>query len=118
MSKGYEDLIAWQKAIVLVENIYKATSQFPKEEVYTLVSQIKKAAVSIPSNIAEGHARSSRKEFGYFLSVAIGSTAEVKTQLIIAKKLNFIDDNSYNSVLSLVVEVEKILKALLKSTKL
>jgi len=96
--KGHKDLIIWQKSMDLVEDIYKLTSFFPKEEVYGLTSQIKRAVISIPSNIAEGAARNSKKEFKQFLYIALGSLSEVETQILIAERLNYIN------------EVEKILK--------
>ena len=96
--KGHKDLIIWQKSMGLVEDIYKLTSFFPKEEVYGLTSQIKRAVISIPSNIAEGAARNSKKEFKQFLYIALGSLSEVETQILIAERLNYIN------------EVEKILK--------
>jgi len=85
--KNYRDLLVWKQGIELVKLIYKITQQFPKEEIYGLTSQIRRSAVSIPSNIAEGHARDSLKEYIQFLSVAAGSLAELQTQLVIAKEL-------------------------------
>src|SRR3989338_5014996 len=85
MLKSYQELIVWQKAMFLVEEIYRV--EFPKEEMYGLSSQMRRAAISIPSNIAEGQQRKSRKEFTQFLRMAFGSSAELDTQIIIAKKL-------------------------------
>lgn len=84
---SYKDLIVWQKAIKLAVMIYQITSSFPKEEVYGLTSQLRRAAVSIPSNIAEGRHRGSRKDFLQFLRIAYASGAEVETQLLIAKEV-------------------------------
>ena len=85
-SKNYRDLIAWHKAVDLVEELYKLTRDFPKEEAYALTSQMRRAAVSIPSNIAEGEGRRSGNEFGHFLSIAHGSLRELETQIMIARR--------------------------------
>jgi four helix bundle protein len=82
----------WEEGINLVDQIYKITKQFPKDERYALCSQMQRASVSVPSNIAEGHARSSRKEFLHFLSISLGSLAELETQLVISEKLSYIDE--------------------------
>src|SRR3989344_5311138 len=83
---SYKELIVWQKSVELVEHIYHLTKKFPKEEVYGLVSQMRRASVSIPSNIAEGRLRRSKKDFIQFLQIAFGSGAELETQIIISKK--------------------------------
>jgi len=88
--KTHKDLDAWKKAIELVEGIYNITKLFPQEELYGLTSQLRRAAVSIPSNIAEGAARGSEKDFVHFLHVALGSVCEVETQLIIAQRLDYL----------------------------
>jgi four helix bundle protein len=90
--RTHKDLDAWKKSIELVERIYSITKQFPQEELYGLTSQLRRAAVSIPSNIAEGAARGSKKDFLRFLHVALGSACEVETQMIIAQRLNYLDD--------------------------
>jgi four helix bundle protein len=87
--KNHKDLIAWQKGIELVTDIYQLTNSFPKEEFYGLTNQMRRAAVSIPSNIAEGAARNSRKEYVQFLHISLGSLAELETQLIISSNLKF-----------------------------
>lgn len=92
--KSHQDLDVWKLAIELVTKIYKVTGNFPKSELYGLTNQIRRCAVSIPSNIAEGAARNSTKEYIQFLYIALGSTTELETQLIISKNLNFIEDNS------------------------
>lgn len=89
----HKDLDVWKLGIELVEEIYKITSKFPKNEIYGLISQMRRAAVSIPSNISEGAARDSTKEFIQFLYVALGSLSELETQVIIAKKLSYINNN-------------------------
>ena len=88
--KSFRDLRVWQAGIDLVRNVYELTSKFPRSEVYGLASQMQRAAVSIPSNIAEGHARESTKEYLHHLSIAQASLAELETQLEIAKQLNYI----------------------------
>ena len=90
--RTHKDLDAWKKAIELVEVVYSVTEAFPKTEMYGLTNQLRRAAVSIPSNIAEGAARSSTKEFIQFLHVALGSVSEVETQLIIAQRLDYLSD--------------------------
>ena len=97
--KTHKDLDVWKKAMDLVENIYNITSKFPVEEKYGLVSQIRRAAVSIPSNIAEGAGRNSNKEFIQYLYVSMGSLSEVETQLLIAQRLNFLSNKiSFESI--------------------
>ena len=88
--KTHKDLDIWKRGIGFVEQIYKATRDFPKTEVYGLVSQMRRASVSYPSNIAEGAARSSKKEFIQFLYIALGSLSEVETQVVIAEKLKYL----------------------------
>jgi len=111
--KSYKDLIVWQKAMDLVEMVYQATKEFPREELYGLTNQLRHAAVSVPSNIAEGHARSSTAEFRNFLSIARGSLAEVETQLLIAQRLNYINQQSLKPILSIQIEVNKMTNALI-----
>ena len=89
----YNNLEVWKLGISLVKEVYKATQNFPREELYGLASQIRRVAVSIPSNIAEGAGRNSRKEFLQFLYIAFGSIAELETQLIIAKELNYLSED-------------------------
>ena len=91
--KSHEDLTVWKMSIDFVTDIYRITKDFPREEIYGLTSQLRRAAVSIPSNIAEGAARHSTKEYIQFLYISLGSIAEVETKLIIAKKLNYIHLN-------------------------
>lgn len=92
--KSYKDLKIWKRSIALVKDIYEATTLFPKEEIYGLTSQIKRSAISIPSNIAEGFTRFYDKEYRYFLYVALGSCAELETQLVIASHLKYIDNDT------------------------
>ncbi len=106
--KSHKDLDAWKQGIELVETIYKTTEQFPSEEKYGLSNQLRRAAVSVPSNVAEGAARYSKKEFTQFLYVALGSVSEVETQIIIAKKLHYVAD-----VEELERQIERVRKLLL-----
>jgi four helix bundle protein len=115
--RSYKDLVAWQKSMDLVTAVYRASQGFPKEEIFGLVSQIRRSAVSVPSNIAEGHARTSRKEFQYFLSNARGSLAELETQLTIAHQLAYIDGTGINQLLDRLGEVGRILNGLLTALK-
>lgn len=92
--KTHKDLDIWKRGIGFVEQMYRVTTTFPREELYGLTSQIRRSAVSYPSNIAEGAARSSKKEFIHFLYIALGSLSEVETQLIIAEKLGYIEKNT------------------------
>ena len=97
--RSYRDLHIWQDSMNLVTEIYQVTKHFPKNEKFGLTSQIRRAAVSIPSNIAEGQARNSPKDFARFLSIAMGSLCEMETQLIIAQNLGFINANTIETLL-------------------
>lgn len=114
---NHKDLKVWQRSMELVTEIYTATREFPKEELFGLTSQLRRAAVSIPSNIAEGYGRLFEKETIRFLSIALGSTAEVETQLYIAKDLGFISLEKAESIISSVREIARMLPALIKSIK-
>ena len=113
--KSHRDLIAWQKAMNLTETIYQLTRSFPKEEVYGLTSQIRRCAVSIPANIAEGQGRRSKKEFQQFLGHARGSLLELDTHLELALRFNYIDFELYQTILPQIQEVGRILNGLMRS---
>ena len=113
--KAYNDLIAWQKAMVVVKEIYSVSKNFPKEEIYGLTSQLRRAAVSIPSNIAEGQGRGSKNEFIHFLGNAKGSLFEVQTQVHIAKELSYIDQKQAKHLIETSDEVGRIINGLLNS---
>ncbi len=115
MGRSYKDLVAWQKAMDLVTATYRATANFPKEEQFGLTSQLRRAAVSIPSNIAEGQGRLSQNEFRYFLGQARGSLMEVETQLQIARNLGYLDVKHLDDLLKACAEVGRILNGLLAS---
>ena len=105
---NFKELKIWSKALELSVSVYKVTSSFPKEDKFGLISQIKRSAVSIPSNIAEGAGRNSEKEFLYFLSVSNGSAYELQTQLLISNKLNFLKDEVLDSMLKELDEIQKM----------
>lgn len=105
----------WQKAIDLVSEVYTHTQSFPKEETYGLVSQLRRAAVSVPSNIAEGHARVSTGEFRQFLGHAMGSIVEIETQFLISERLHYLGSKDVGSLLAQTDELGRMLNALLRS---
>jgi len=113
--QSYQDLIVWQRAIVLVESIYRATHSWPREESYGLTSQVRRAAVSVPANIAEGQGRTALKEFLHHLSIANGSLYELETHLLIARRLNYSDEALCKEVMSQAAEVGRLLHGLIKS---
>jgi four helix bundle protein len=115
VGRSYKDLVVWQKSMDLVTAIYKATAGFPKGELFGLTSQLRRAAVSIPSNIAEGQGRLSEKEFRYSLGQARGSLMEVETQLQIAANLGYLPEEQGNKLLESCAEVGRILNGLLAS---
>jgi len=110
--KTYKELVAWQKGMELVKAVYAVARQFPKVEQYRLVDQLTRAAVSVPSNVAEGFGRATNKDFAHFLSQARGSLFEVETQLLIAKDLGFVEDVAPE--LELSAELGKILSGLIR----
>lgn len=112
---SYKDLLVWQKSINLVEKVYLVTKIFPKDEIFGLTSQIKRSAISIPSNIAEGTGRSTRKDYLQFLHIAYGSLLELETQLLIAKNLGFAKQEEYGMLAEQILEISKMLKSLIKS---
>lgn len=111
--KSYKDLIVWQKSIDLVTKIYQLTENFPKEEIYALTNQMRRCAVSIPSNIAEGRGRGTRKDFAHFSRMALGSANELETQIEIAKRLPKTKMLKYSKTEELLVEVIKMLKVMI-----
>ncbi len=115
--KSFKDLEVWQKSISLVVEVYSITNSFPKEETYLLTSQIRKSAVSIPSNIAEGWARGSTNEYKYFLTISRGSLAELETQFIISNKLNYVNSNQMKEVSKRIESVAMMLNKLISILK-
>ena|SRR3989344_1258820 len=114
-TQSYKQLTVWQKSINLVEGIYTLTSEFPNAEIYGLTSQMRRAAISIPSNIAEGQKRKDLPEYLQFLRIANGSAAELETQLIISRRLY--PRLTYSSVEPLLEEVQKMLTVLIRTLK-
>ncbi len=112
--RSYMDLMVWQKGIELVEEVYKIIGTFPNDERYVLGAQIRRSSVSVPSNIAEGQARQHTGEFRQFLYVSLGSLAELDTQLIIAKRLAYINDEAHRIVRERIFELQKMLSSLIK----
>ena len=117
MEEGFQKLIAWQKAYNLALDIYKITALFPKSEVYGLTNQFRRAAVSVPANIAEGYERQYRKEYIQFLKIAQGSLAEVETYLMFAKDLSYITEDNYKKLDMQRQETGKLLRGLVNSLK-
>src|SRR5450631_1567154 len=117
MGQSYRDLIAWQKAMDFVMDVYRTSKAFPREEVYGLASQLRRSAVGIPTNIAEGQARYSANDFFYFLGRARGALVEVETQLMIAQNLGYIAPEEAQHVLDKAAELGKILNGLIASIR-
>ena len=110
--KSYRGLLIWQKSMLLAKQVYQLSQSFPKEETYGLTNQIRRACVSVPSNIAEGHARRSSAEFRNFLSIANGSLAEVDTQQQLAADFGYITTSESQSLCNLIIELRKMITAL------
>ena len=113
--KSYKDLLIWQKGIQLVKEIYLICKDLPKNEVFGLQSQMKRAAISIPSNIAEGYGRNYTQNYIQFIKIARGSLLELETQVIISKELGLINENQSRKILNLIIEENKMLNAFIKS---
>jgi len=112
--RTYRDLLVWQKSMVLVTDIYKASKSFPKDEIYGLTSQIRRCAVSIPSNIAEGYGRNSTNDYIRSLHIATGSLYELQTQLEICLNLRYLNKNSFDKLYESSREIERMLSSLTK----
>jgi four helix bundle protein len=117
MAQHYKNLIAWQKSKDLANAIYDVTEAFPKRETYSLTDQMRRAAVSIPSNIAEGQAHFSRREFRHFLRHSCGSLAELETQIVIAQRRHYLTESQTAGLLERTHEVGRVLSGLLNSLK-
>ena len=111
----YKDLKVWQKSMVLVNQVYEITQGFPESEKFGLISQMRRAAVSIPSNIAEGYGRGSKLEYSRFVKISRGSLFELDTQMEIAKIQDFIDSSIHSDITKIVNEVGKMINGLIKS---
>ncbi len=115
MLKSYKDLVVWQKAYNLCLRLYKLTREFPSEEKYGLTSQMRRSALSMPSNIAEGYGRKTTPDYLRSLYIAYGSTCELETQLLIAGDLNYLNNEHFESLKKELGDVERMMKALIKS---
>jgi len=116
--KSHKELHVWKKSMVLVQDIYQLTKSFPREELYGITSQIRRACVAIPTNITEGYQRNHRKEYIQFLYIAKSSASELDTLLDISNNLNLIDRSKFNIVKSLLTEILKMLSTLISKLKL
>ena len=114
---SYQGLLVWQKAMDLTTAIYKLVKKLPKEELYSLSDQMRRSAVSIPSNIAEGQDRHSKKEFIHFLTISRGSKAELETQLLICVKVGYLSETDISEAMSLSKEIGKMLTSLINKLK-
>ena len=112
--KTYRDLLVWQKSMSLITEVYRITKSFPQEEIYGLVSQMRRCAISIPSNIAEGYGRKSTSDYIRFLRIAISSLFELQTQLEIGLNLGYLNNSSFDTVYESSREIERILSSLPK----
>jgi len=115
--KDFKRLKVWQKGIKLVVEVYKSSKSFPSEELYGLTSQMRRSAISIPSNVAEGSGRNSDKDFHRFLDISLGSSFELETQIIIAHELEFLSDNTFSELSEKVQEEQKMITGLQKTLK-
>jgi four helix bundle protein len=113
--QGYQDLVVWQKAMDLVTAVYRVTRGWPHEEQYGLTSQVRRAAVAIPSNLAEGHGRSGRREFAHHASITYGSLCELETQRLIAERLDYGDAEATESLMNRIADVRRLTSGLLRS---
>lgn len=113
----YKELKVWKLSRVFCSDIYLTTDTFPKNELYSLISQLRRASVSVPSNIAEGASRSSNKNFARFLEIAMGSAYEIETQLLISKDLNFINDEKKNPLIERLTSIIKMISKLKTTLK-
>ena len=115
--KTFRDLFIWHKAMTLVTNTYQITEKFPKEELFGLTSQIRRSAISIPSNIVEGFGRDSNKEFSRFINIAISSLFEFQTQIEIAKNINYLNEYEFKSIYEETRELEAMIISFSKKLK-
>lgn len=111
---SYKELLVWQKALELSVKVYELTEKFPKEEIYGLTSQMRRASISIVSNIAEGRNRGTRKDFTHFLRMSLGSSAELETQLQISKQINKTNRLNYSEIEKIILEIMKMLNVMIK----
>ena len=117
MIQSYKDLIVWQKAMQMTEMVYSMVKKLPKEETYALSDQMRRAAVSIPSNIAEGYGRNSKKEYIQFLSIAKGSGYELETQMILTIRIGYVTEQEILPIMNLLTEIGKIINSMISKLK-
>ncbi|MFC1837597.1 four helix bundle protein [Thermodesulfobacteriota bacterium] len=117
MEKPHKNLKAWQLAMDIVEKIYSTTESFPPDEKFSLVSQLRRCAISVPSNIAEGAARNTKKEFANFLHISQGSLSELDTQLELSLRLQYIDKDTWEKLDNMLIEEDKIISGLIRSQR-
>lgn len=110
---SYRDLLIWQKSMDLIVDIYKVSAKFPKEEIYGLTAQIRRASISVPSNMAEGYGRRSTGDYKRFLNMALGSLFEVQTQLEVSKRLKYLGENEFEPLNELSYEIERMTNSLI-----
>ncbi len=115
--KSYRELLIWQKSIQVVTNIYKLTRDFPKEELFGITSKMRRCAISIPSNIAEGFGRNSQGDFKRFLNISLGSIYELQTQIEISQNLEYLNTENYKYLMESCVELEKMMNSLVSKIK-
>lgn len=116
--QNYKDLQVWKKSHELTLEIYKVTKSFPKEEIFALVSQLRRASASIPTNIAEGSGRFTKKDFASFLQISLGSAQEVEYLILLSKELNFINETDFNQLEKSIGEIKAMLISLIKKVRL
>lgn len=117
MIRSFKDLIVWQKAMEMASMTYSLTKNLPKEELFSLTNQMRRAAVSIPSNIAEGYGRNSAKEYLQFLAIAKGSLCELETQFLLCVHINYMTEQEIQPILDLLTEIGKMLMSIMKKLK-
>jgi four helix bundle protein len=115
--RDYRDLLAWQKALELVKTVYKETAAFPRDEIFGIVAQLRRASVSISSNIAEGQGRRSKGEFLRYLHIALGSLAEAETQILISQNLGFLRQKQAERLISLTSETGRLINGLVNALR-
>jgi four helix bundle protein len=116
-SRSYRGLEVWKTSVTFAKEIYQASEKFPASEIYGLTNQMRRAAVLIPANVAEGQGRNSPREFPQFLAIALGSVGEIETHLVIAKEIKYLDRQEFDSLLARLDHIRKMLKGLLNSLK-
>ena len=115
---GFQDLVAWQRAMELVTAVYRVTRDWPREEQYGLTSQIRRAAVAIPSNLAEGHGRSGPRESAHYVSIAFGSLCELETQMLIGERPGYANGDTTAELMTKTAEVRRLIRGLIRSLRL